>query len=154
MKITKNRLNQIIKEEVATFTRENIQIAEASGYTMDIFASMRKKYGDQTLLEKMVEYFSDSEIMDCFRYISKQAGEKNVPLEPQSALGGGATPAELGGKENARVGAAPGPSPDLASKPVTSPITRVGIPSKMANKAVTDKDLADREKEKKGKEGK
>lgn len=132
MKITKGRLNNIIKEEVRNFVHEKRLLSEASGYVMDIYDSMVKRYGEKDLLEKMVEYFSDSELMDCFRYISKNAGSEEVPMDPQPALGGGASPEEIGS--------------DPVSDSSSDPETRAAIPSKMNNKAVTDKDLNDKKR--------
>lgn len=85
MKITKQRLSQIIKEEVGLFTSQH-QFNETASYVMDIFESMKKKYGESQLLTMLVDYFADAELMDCFRYISKQAGESDVPMEPAPAL--------------------------------------------------------------------
>lgn len=85
MKITKGRLSQIIKEEVHHFSAQK-KLDETASYVMDIFEEMKKKYGESELLLKLVEYFSDSELMDCFRFISKQGGERNVPLAPQPEL--------------------------------------------------------------------
>ena len=79
MKITKRRLGEIIKEEVRGFADESGLITETSEYVMDIYQKMLQKYGERSLLEKMVEYFSDSQIMDCFRYISKQEA-----IEPEA----------------------------------------------------------------------
>lgn len=86
MRITKQRLRTIIKEEVNSFASSR-KINEVASYVQDIFASMREKYGDTKLLEMMVDYMGDSEAMDVFYYISKQQGQSNVPLEPQQTLG-------------------------------------------------------------------
>jgi hypothetical protein len=80
MKITKQRLTNIIKEEVGFFVREKRIMKEASGYVMDIFEQMKAKYGPEGLLDQLVGYFNDSELLDCFRFISKQAGQP----EPQA----------------------------------------------------------------------
>ncbi len=82
MKITISRLNKIIKEEVSFFVREKRVLKEASGYVMDIFEEMKTKYGPEGLLDQLVDYFNDSELIDCFHFISKQS---NQP-EPQVSM--------------------------------------------------------------------
>ena len=77
MKLTKGRLNQLIKEEI-----EKVIMKETSDYVQNVLELLKKNMDAETILQEMVNSMSDSEAMESFKFIARN---HNINLQDPMA---------------------------------------------------------------------
>lgn len=77
MKIKKSYLNDIIKEEVLRFIKNNL--VEQIGATSGLIQKLKSEMGPEKLLDAMVEALPESMVLEALRYIVGKQKQLAVP---------------------------------------------------------------------------
>ena len=85
MKLTKKRLNEIIKEEI-----ERVLMKEASSYVLEVLEVLKSSLGVENLLKELSFTLTDSELMQSLKSIARKHNidltKEKEAIEPEQEI--------------------------------------------------------------------